>query len=146
MRVSHETIYRSLFIQARGVLKKELIQHLRSQRHSGVGGQTRGQIVDAIHPGKAHRNRGPRHSRPLGGRSAGRHQEQSHCDLSGTSFAFYRARQSAQQRHRCCRGRTEPARSETPRIPAALADVGPRAGDGQTQELHGGHECESVLL
>ena len=32
MRVSHETIYRSLFIQARGVLKKELIQHLRTQR------------------------------------------------------------------------------------------------------------------
>ena len=32
MRVSHETIYRSLFIQARGVLKKELIQHLRFQR------------------------------------------------------------------------------------------------------------------
>jgi len=30
--VSHETIYRSLFIQARGVLKKELQQHLRSQR------------------------------------------------------------------------------------------------------------------
>jgi IS30 family transposase len=29
MRVSHETIYRSLFIQARGVLKKELTQHLR---------------------------------------------------------------------------------------------------------------------
>jgi IS30 family transposase len=54
MRVSHETIYRSLFIQARGVLKKELIQHLRSKRrirrsrHSGVGGQSRGQIVDAI--------------------------------------------------------------------------------------------------
>jgi len=32
MRVSHETIYRSLFIQARGVLKKELIAHLRSRR------------------------------------------------------------------------------------------------------------------
>ncbi len=32
MRVSHETIYRSLFIQARGVLKKELVGHLRSQR------------------------------------------------------------------------------------------------------------------
>jgi IS30 family transposase len=27
--VSHETIYRSLFIQARGVLKKELSEHLR---------------------------------------------------------------------------------------------------------------------
>jgi IS30 family transposase len=31
-RVSHETIYKSLFIQARGALKKELLQHLRSQR------------------------------------------------------------------------------------------------------------------
>ena len=54
MRVSHETIYRSLFIQARGVLKKELIEHLRSKRcircsrHSRAGGQSRGQIVDAI--------------------------------------------------------------------------------------------------
>jgi len=31
-QVSHETIYRSLFVQARGVLKKELLQHLRSKR------------------------------------------------------------------------------------------------------------------
>ena len=30
--VSHETIYRSLFIQARGVLKKQLLQCLRSKR------------------------------------------------------------------------------------------------------------------
>src|SRR5260370_28982403 len=54
MRVSHETIYRSLFIQARGVLKKELMDHLRSERrmrrsrHATVSGQSRGQIVDAI--------------------------------------------------------------------------------------------------
>jgi IS30 family transposase len=54
MRVSHETIYRSLFIQARGVLKKELMQHLRSRRqirrsvHAKAAGQSRGQIVDAI--------------------------------------------------------------------------------------------------
>src|SRR6195952_967519 len=54
MRVSHETIYRSLFIQARGVLKKELIQHLRSKRlirrsrHARAGGKSHGQIVDAI--------------------------------------------------------------------------------------------------
>src|SRR5262249_51528748 len=32
MHVSHETIYRSLFIQARGALKKELMDHLRSKR------------------------------------------------------------------------------------------------------------------
>jgi IS30 family transposase len=54
MRVSHETIYRSLFIQARGVLKKELMEHLRSKRrmrrsqHASVSGQSRGQIVDAL--------------------------------------------------------------------------------------------------
>ena len=54
MRVSHETIYRSLFIQARGALKKELMEHLRSKRrmrhsrHSSEHGQSRGQIVDAI--------------------------------------------------------------------------------------------------
>lgn len=54
MRVSHETIYRSLFIQARGVLKKELRGHLRSRRmmrHSkraSTEGQSRGQIIDGI--------------------------------------------------------------------------------------------------
>ena len=54
LRVSHETIYRSLFLQARGVLKQELVKHLRSQRrirrsrHAGLRGQSRGQIVDAI--------------------------------------------------------------------------------------------------
>lgn len=54
MRVSHETIYRSLFIQARGVLKKELTGHLRSGRlmrrskFATTEGQARGQIVDAI--------------------------------------------------------------------------------------------------
>src|SRR5215208_4005349 len=32
MRVSHETIYRTLFVQARGALKRELLTHLRSRR------------------------------------------------------------------------------------------------------------------
>jgi IS30 family transposase len=54
MRVCHETIYRSLFMQARGVLKKELIGQLRSKRrirrsqHSRIFKDSRGQIVDAI--------------------------------------------------------------------------------------------------
>ena len=54
MRVSHETIYRSLFIQARGALKKELLDHLRSKRrirrsqHSGIFKDRRGQIPEAI--------------------------------------------------------------------------------------------------
>ena len=54
MRVSHETIYRSLFVQARGVLKKELIGHLRTKRvmrrsrQATTHGQLRGQIVGAV--------------------------------------------------------------------------------------------------
>ena len=54
MHLSHEAIFRSLFIQARGALKKELLDHLRSKRrmrrsrHSSEHGQSRGQIVDAI--------------------------------------------------------------------------------------------------
>lgn len=54
MTVSHETIYRSLFIQTRGVLKKELLAHLRSRRimrrgrTASTSGQTRGQIIDAV--------------------------------------------------------------------------------------------------
>ena len=54
LRVSHETIYRSLFMQARGALKKELIQHLRSKRrirrsrHASVHGHSQGKIVDAV--------------------------------------------------------------------------------------------------
>ena len=52
--MSHETIYRSLFIQARGVLKKELIGHLRSKRlirrsqHASKSGHAQGQIIEAI--------------------------------------------------------------------------------------------------
>ena len=54
MRVSHETIYRSLFIQARGVLKKELLGHLRTKRrirrsqHSHIYKDARGRIAQAI--------------------------------------------------------------------------------------------------
>ena len=53
-QVSHETIYRSLFVQARGVLKKELLQHLRSKRtirrskQARQKGDGRGQITNIV--------------------------------------------------------------------------------------------------
>jgi len=53
-QVSHETIYKSLFIQARGALKKELQQHLRSQRairrsrHASQKGNGKGQIMGMV--------------------------------------------------------------------------------------------------
>src|SRR5215204_784577 len=54
MQVSHETIYLSLFVQSRGVLKQALIRHLRRRKtmrrsqHATTAGQTRGQIIDAV--------------------------------------------------------------------------------------------------
>jgi len=53
-QVSHETIYKSLFIQARGALKKELLQHLRKtramrrSRHKSLKGGGLGQITGAV--------------------------------------------------------------------------------------------------
>ena len=53
-QVSHETIYRSLFIQARGALKKELLQHLRRKRamrrsrHKSLKGAGLGQITGTV--------------------------------------------------------------------------------------------------
>lgn len=54
LRVSHETIYLSLFVQSKGLLNKELCKELRSGRgvrragRISVRGQGRGQIVDAL--------------------------------------------------------------------------------------------------
>jgi IS30 family transposase len=53
-QVSHETIYRSLFIQARGALKKELLEHLRRtrvmrrSRHHTQKTANHGRIMDAV--------------------------------------------------------------------------------------------------
>jgi IS30 family transposase len=53
-QVSHETIYRTLFIQARGALKKELLQHLRRtrgmrrSRHYSMKTGTHGRITETV--------------------------------------------------------------------------------------------------
>lgn len=53
--VSHETIYKTLYVQTRGALKKELQKCLRSQRvirrskHATLKGKGLGKIVDAVH-------------------------------------------------------------------------------------------------
>jgi len=54
LQVSHETIYRSLFIQARGALKKELVEHLRRtramrrSRHHTQKTDDHGRITDTV--------------------------------------------------------------------------------------------------
>jgi IS30 family transposase len=53
-QVSHETIYRTLFIQARGALKRELLQHLRRtrgmrrSRHHTQKTDTHGRITNTV--------------------------------------------------------------------------------------------------
>ena len=83
--VSHETIYRSLFIQTRGVLKKELLAHLRATRaipplqarqsEAARAWSDQGRRLDQ---GETRSRRGPCHPRPLGGRPDCRLPEQLH--------------------------------------------------------------------
>ena len=153
MRVSHETIYRSLFIQARGALKKELVGHLRSKRrirrsqHSRIFKDSRGQIVDAISI----------RERPaeIEDRAVPGHWE---GDLIGGTKNSHIA--TLVERHSRFTALVKVHSKDTavvvaalsrqirrlPSIPAALVDLGSRAGDGQTQDLHRGHQCESLLL
>jgi IS30 family transposase len=54
LQVSHETIYRTLFLQARGALKKELLEHLRRtramrrSRHHTQKTEGHGRITDTV--------------------------------------------------------------------------------------------------
>ena len=52
MQVSHETIYRTLFVQSRGVFKRELLQHLRRRhrvrRPRATAGDAGGPLADAV--------------------------------------------------------------------------------------------------
>jgi IS30 family transposase len=51
MQISHETIYRSLFVQTRGVLKKQLMAHLRTARQmrQAKGGNTKSGLGQSGH-------------------------------------------------------------------------------------------------
>jgi IS30 family transposase len=87
MQLSHETIYRSLFVQTRGVLKKELMAHLRTawQMRQAKGGTTKsrplGQLVDAVSiRERPAEGRGSRRARPLGRRPTLRGEQHAHGD------------------------------------------------------------------
>jgi IS30 family transposase len=102
-QVSHETIYRSLFVQTRGVLKKELVLHLRSKRtirrsrQANQKGDGRGQIKDIIsireRPASVEDRAVPGRLR---GRSAVGIEEQLHRDPGGTSYAICDAGEGGQ--------------------------------------------------
>src|ERR1700743_6302 len=65
--------------------------------------------------------------------------------FTGT-FTLCHADQGTEQRNRSCSCCLEPARSQTPHYAETLADLGPRAGDGETQGLHGSYRCAGLFL
>ena len=106
MRVSPETIYRSLFLQARGVLDKQLVTRLRrvrtmrSSRNASIKGQGRGQIVGAVSiRGQGRRGRRPARPRPLGGRPDHRLRQQPHRHPGREAFPIRAAGQGRRQGH-----------------------------------------------
>ena len=152
LRVSHETIYRSLFIQARGALKKELVQHLRSKRrirrsrHASVHGHSQGQIVDAISIRERPAEVEDRAIPVIGRAICCAGQEQSRGHAGGASFALCMLVKVPSKDTDSGGGRLEPACAQTSGDVASLADLGPRTGDGQAQELYGGDGCAGLLL
>ena len=140
-------------IQARGALKQELVRHLRSKRwirrsrYSSRHGHSRGQIVDAIsireRPAEAEDRAVPGHWEGDLLRGAGN----SHVvTLVERRSRFCMLVSHTGQGLVYGGGRSEPARGPTPGGVASLADLGPRTGDGPTQNLHDGDGYAGLLL
>src|SRR5712671_6864361 len=128
MHLSHEAIYRSLFIQTRGVLKKELTAYLRTARQmrQAKGGNTksgRGQILDLVSIRERPAEVEDRAVHPL-----------------------YDARQASKQGYGDCDSRDRQTRPQTASATAMLFDLGSRQGDGQPQALHRCHQGAGLLL
>ena len=105
MQISHETIYRSLFIQTRGVLKKELMAHLRTARQmrQAKGGTTKsglGQIVDTVsireRPAEVEDRAVPGHWE---GDLLSRSEQHAHRDARRAPYSLCDASQGPEQGH-----------------------------------------------
>ena len=152
MRISHEAIYRSLFVQTRGVLKKELTAQLRTRRQirRAKGGKAKngqGHILDMV----------PIRDRPAEAedRAVPGHWEGDF--LTGASDTHI---VTLVERHSRFTMLVKLPRKDTTTVVAALAkhirklpeqlttlpDVGPRQGDVWPQTLHGCHQRAGLLL
>src|SRR5690349_15998586 len=99
-----------------------------------------------LHPRTASRSRRSRRSRSLGRRFVARGRQQSRGHAGGASFALLHVGEDTGQGVVYGGGRSEPARGPTPGGVASLTDLGPRTGDGPTQNLHDGHGYAGLLL
>ena len=152
-RVSHETIYRSLFIQTRGVLKKELLAHLRAtrairrSRHASLKRDGLGQIKDAISI----------RERPatVEDRAIPGHWEGDLIAGSKNSFIatlverhtrYVMLAQGYEQGHRRRRGRAYQAGAAPATGTPPLAHMGPGQRNGRSQAADAGHRSRGLLL
>ena len=151
--MSHETIYRSLFIQARGALKQELVRHLRSQRrirrsrHSSVHGHSQGQIVDAIsireRPAEVEDRAVPGHWE--GDLLRGARNSHVATLVERHSRFCMLVKVPGKDTATVVAALSQHVRTTSGDV-AALADLGSRAGDGPAQKLHDGDGCTGLLL
>jgi hypothetical protein len=146
MRLSHETVYR---IQAREVLKKELLDHLRSKRRmrrsrqASDHGQSRGRSSMPSRFAKDWRKR-----------KIERFLAIEKGDLLSGAKNSYIA--TLVERHSRFVMLIKVPSKDTEAVVAGLSqhvrqlptltDVGSWIGDGQTQGLYGGHRCASLFL
>jgi hypothetical protein len=131
MQVSHETIYRSLFIQARGVLKKELVAHLRSRRmmrrsqaRNDKGPAARSDHRRALASRASGRYRRTGDSRTLGRRLTLGRSKLSQRHLGRATFAVYASGQSGRKRHHQRRRGAKQTGPQTAQQPTSIPDVG----------------------
>ena len=152
-RVSHETIYRSLFIQARGALKKELLQHLRRtrgmrrSRHHTQKTDIHGQIVGAVsiseRPASVEDRAVPGHWE--GDLMFGAHNSQI-ATLVERQTRYVMLVKVASQGHGDGRRRADQERAQAASGAVQVAHLGSRQGDGRPQAVHAGHRHPGLLL
>jgi hypothetical protein len=153
VNVFAETIYRTLFIPARGALKKELLQHLRrtrvmrrSRHHTQKTPITAGlRIRCRFATGRPR----PRTGRcgSLGRRSVFRQPQQSDRHLRGAQNPLPNAGQGGQQQGHRDRGRcAHQAGAEAPSGALQVTDVRSWHTDGRPSALLAGDRRESLFL
>jgi len=152
-RVSHETIYRSLFIQARGALRKELLEHLRRTRgmrrsqHHTQKTDVHGQIVGAVsiseRPASAEDRPVPGHWE--GDLMFGAHNSQIATLVERQTRYVMLAKVAHKDTETVVDALIKNARKLPPGA-VQVTHLGSRQGDGGSQALHACHRHPGLLL
>ena len=152
MRVSHETIYQSLFIQGRGALRKELWRCLRTgratRRPQGRPASTKGQIRDMVmisqRPAEVEDRAVPGHWE--GDLIIGKNQTAIGTLVERWSRYVMLFGLPDGKNRRSCPYRSHRNSAAAPRTPLAVAHLGSRQRDGPTRPVQYRHRSPGLLL